>query len=110
MKAQYFKDSKVGDRSSRVCVLFDPKDGRIVHIHGITVLGSEAKITDEDLEARAVARAKAFGRDVAGLKTLHLPISAIWKHGPVKVNEAGNALVPFAKPLPLDIPSKGSRT
>jgi hypothetical protein len=110
MKAQYFKGSKVADQSSRFCVLFDPKDGRIVHIHGLTVLGSEARITDKDLEARAVERAKAFGREVAGLRALHLPISAMWKRGPVKVNEAGNAVVPFAKPLPLDIPSRRSRT
>lgn len=99
MKAQHFKGAAVEDRSSKVCVLFDPKDGRIVHVHGVTTLDGATEVSESELETRAVAHAKAFGREVAGLKTLHVPVSAIRQPGPLKVNAAGDGVVQTGAPV-----------
>jgi hypothetical protein len=96
MKTQHFKGALVDERSSRACVLFDPKNGRIVHTDGITTLGSNITISAVDLETRAIARAKALGRDVASLKALHVPVSDLNQRGPLKVNASGTGLVSVA--------------
>ena len=99
MKAQHFKGTVVDDRASKVCVLFDPKDGRIVHIHGVTTLDGAREIDNPELERRAVGHAKAFGHQVAALKALHVPVSAIRQPGTLKVNAEGSALVQSGAPI-----------
>jgi hypothetical protein len=96
MKTQHFKGAMVDERSSRACVLFDPRNGRIVHTHGITTLGGNNTISAEDLETRAIARAKALGRDVASLNTLHVPVSDLNQRGPLRVNASGTGLISVA--------------
>lgn len=99
MKAQHFKGTVVDDRASKVCVLFDPKDGRIVHVHGMTTLDGAREVNEAELERRAVGLARAFGHEVAALKALHVPISAIRQPGTLKVNAEGSGLVQSAAPV-----------
>lgn len=99
MKAQYFKGKAVDDRAAKVCVLFDPKDGRIVHVHGATKLDGAKEIDENELERRAIGHAKSFGHEVAGLKALHVPISAIRQPGTLKVNAEGSGLVQSSAPI-----------
>jgi len=94
MKAQYFEGKPVGDEASRVCLLFDPKDGRVVHAHGVTVLQSVGGISDAELEERARAHAQHFGKKVADLQALHVPIDAIRNVGKLQVNSSGDGLMP----------------
>jgi hypothetical protein len=99
MKAQYFKGKVVDDRAAKVCVLFDPKDGRIVHVHGVTKLDGTNEIDEKELERRAIGHAKAFGHEVATLKALQVPISAMRQPGALKVNPAGSGLVQTSAPI-----------
>jgi hypothetical protein len=92
MKTLFVHGKPVDDNANRVCVLFDPKSGRVVHVHGVTALPGGNQITDADLEKDAVRHAKNFGCSVDGLKTLHVPFSAIKERGPFKVNAQGTAV------------------
>ncbi len=92
MKTLFAHGKPVADDASRVCVLFDPKDGRVVHIHGLTTLHGRETISDAELEKRTADHAMAFGHSVAGLKTLHVPISSIRNRGIFKVNATGTGL------------------
>jgi hypothetical protein len=95
MKTQHFQGVSVADERSRVCFLFDPKDGRIVHGHGVTALQSKSEIAPDQMEARARKHAQSFGKSTAGLKALHLPLKAVQGHSAFKVNETGDGVVPL---------------
>src|ERR1700690_63686 len=47
-----------------VCVLYDPKDGRVVHTHQIAFAGAALEIADEEVEATTRERARQFGHNV----------------------------------------------
>jgi hypothetical protein len=95
MKSQHFQGKPVGNEHSRVCVLFDPANGRVVHGHGVTVLESAKPIEPAELEARARRHALSMGKSVDGLKALHLPLEAIKAHAAFKVNPEGTGIVPL---------------
>jgi hypothetical protein len=97
MKEQHFGGEPVDEERSRVCLLFDPKDGRIVHGHGVTTLHSENRIEPAELEARARERAGSLGKLVEGLKALHLPLAAIRAHSAFRVNASGDGIVPVER-------------
>lgn len=94
----YFEGQPVRDAHIRVCVLFDPKDGRVVHGHGVTVLGSEQPMEPADVEARAREGATKLGLSVDGLKALHVPIEDIRRHRAFKVNDTGDGVVALPDP------------
>ena len=54
MKTLFVNGKPVGDDASKVCVLFDPKNGRVVHVHGVTSLNGGKKISDSELEKRTI--------------------------------------------------------
>jgi hypothetical protein len=95
-----FRGKAVDDNLSKVCVLFDPKDGRIVHVHGVTTLSKGRSCSKSELEERTISHARAFGNSVSGLKTLHVSLSAIRQRGPLKVDDKGEHLV-LSSPGPL---------
>jgi hypothetical protein len=104
MKSLLFKGKLVGDDASKVCVLYDPKDGRVVHVHGVTVIPGGKPVSEAEVEQRAIAHAKALGRVVHGLKSLHVPISAVGHRGTLKVNAQGTGLVrPEPYPHPREL-------
>jgi len=74
-------------------VLFEPKSGRIIHIHGTTTLRQDRKPTPQQIEARALRNAKIFGHSGAGLKALHVPVSAVRQHGVLKVDQKGENVI-----------------
>jgi hypothetical protein len=94
MKSQTLQGRPIADDLSKVCILFDPKDGRVVHVHGSTALHSKGTVPTSELEARARKHAEHFGKSVAGLKALHVPLSAIRENGGLRVNKAGDGLIP----------------
>ena len=98
MKNQHFQSRPVEKERSRVCLLFDPEDGRVVHGHGATILQSEKQIEPAELEARARKHALSLGKRVEGLKALHLPLEAIHGHAAFKVNPKGEGVVPLVRP------------
>lgn len=94
MQAQHVAGKPISDEASRVCILFDPKDGRVVHVHGVTVLHSSGPVSESELEARARKHAEHFGKSVAGMKALHVPVAAIRQNGKLRVNAQGDGLIP----------------
>jgi non-ribosomal peptide synthetase component F len=100
---QNYVDGKpVSDDASRVCLLFDPKSGRVVHGHTATALHSPNTLTEAELEERARKYARHFGHSVGGLRALHLPLAAVRQPGRLRVNAAGTGLVPAPPTAPRD--------
>jgi hypothetical protein len=93
MRSMHFKGRPVPDDSSKVCILYDAKTGRVVHVHGVTVLEGGQPISESELEERARSRAVAIGRSVSGLKILHLRIPEIPQEIPLIVNPEGTGLI-----------------
>jgi hypothetical protein len=56
----------------KLCVLYDPSNGTIVHTHWVTTLPGGRKVDEAELERRIRERATSRGRDVKGLKVLHV--------------------------------------
>jgi hypothetical protein len=98
MNSIIVKGTQLRDDASKVCVLYDPSDGRVVHVHGVTTIQGGKEPTQAELEQRATTHARALGRAVPGMKSLHVPLSAIRQHGGLKVNPAGTGLLPAHAP------------
>jgi hypothetical protein len=94
MKSIHIQGRPANDSASKVCVLYDPADGSVVHVHGVTTIPGGKELSQAEMEQRTIAHAKALGRQVEGLKHLHLPVSAIHPQGRLKVNPEGTGLVP----------------
>ena len=59
-------------RSVQCCVLFDPKDGKILHTHRVVTMDGAAETPAHLVEERARHLAKGLGLDVAYLELLHV--------------------------------------
>jgi len=66
----------VKPESEHACVLYDPKDGRIVHTHCIVTLPGGQKVTHKEVEARAKEVAKQAGHDIGELSVMHFAADA----------------------------------
>lgn len=58
--------------SDKICVLYNPSNGRIVHVHRSTVLAGGKLETDEEVAVHAKENAAAAGHLVEALEILHL--------------------------------------
>jgi hypothetical protein len=56
----------------KICVLYDPKNGRVIHNHQVVVFPGAKKVDKKEVERRALERAAMFGRDTSKLKALHV--------------------------------------
>jgi hypothetical protein len=56
----------------KICVLYDPKNGRVIHNHQVVVFPGAKKVDKKEVERRALERAATFGRDTYKLKALHV--------------------------------------
>ncbi len=56
----------------KLCVLYDPSNGTILHTHWVTTLPGGHKVDKAELERRIRERATSRSRDVNGLKVLHV--------------------------------------
>lgn len=56
----------------KICVLYDPEDGRIHHHHMVATFPGAEKVEEKEIERRTLARAASFGTDTAKLKALHV--------------------------------------
>ncbi len=56
----------------RICVLYDPRDGRIAHHHQVVTFAGAPRVDEKEVERRALARAASFETDTSALKALHL--------------------------------------
>jgi hypothetical protein len=82
------------DASTRVCVLYSPENGRVIHVHGVTATPGAELVSEEEMESRARKHAAGFGRTAEGAKVLHVAYSAFREHKRgFKVNAEGTGLV-----------------
>jgi len=56
----------------KICVLYDPKDGRIAHHHVVATFAGGQKVDNKEVERRTLARAASFGTETSKLKALHV--------------------------------------
>jgi hypothetical protein len=56
----------------KICVLYDPKDGRIAHHHVVATFAGGHKVDNKEVERRTLKRAANFGTDTSKLKALHV--------------------------------------
>jgi hypothetical protein len=99
MRTLFIKGKRADDQTTRVCVLYSPNDGRVVHVHGATVAPGTDPVTEAEMEKRALRHAAALGRNVESVKALHVPYSTFVQHAKAfKVNPEGTSLVPLDPP------------
>ncbi len=61
------------DFLSQTCVVYDSRDGKIVHVYRNETLPGGRKKTDDEMAARATELVKRAGWDTTQLGVLHVP-------------------------------------
>jgi hypothetical protein len=66
--------AKFGEPISRkICVIYDPANGGVIHTHEVLTFPGGRQVTDADAEAEALALlAHRTGKDVSGFGVLHV--------------------------------------
>jgi hypothetical protein len=59
-------------QSVQTCVVFDPTDGTIQHIHDVVTLEGAEALSDYEVEQRALSLVAERGLDSSTLKTIHV--------------------------------------
>jgi hypothetical protein len=59
-------------QSVQTCVVFDPTDGTIQHIHDVVTLEGAGAVSDYEVEQRALSLVAERGLDSSTLKTIHV--------------------------------------
>ncbi len=59
-------------QSVQTCVVFDPTDGTIQHIHDVVTLEGAEAVSNYEVEQRALTLAADRGLDSSTLKTIHV--------------------------------------
>ncbi|MCP2165547.1 hypothetical protein [Goodfellowiella coeruleoviolacea] len=57
---------------THVVALYDPADGRVVHLHHVVVLEGGRRISREEAERQAVVSARESGHESDGLRSRYL--------------------------------------
>jgi hypothetical protein len=94
MRNLLIQGKRADDATTRVCVLYSPEDGRVIHVHGATVAAGATPVSEAEMESRARRHAVRFGRKVEGVRALHVPYSSLaaFARG-FKVNPEGTGLL-----------------
>ena len=82
----------------KICVLYDPKDGRVMHNHKVVVFPGAKKVDKKEVERRALERAARLGRDTSRLKALHVSEEECSPSSAYRVDLASLTLVKLPKP------------
>jgi hypothetical protein len=82
----------------KVCILYDPKDGRIAHHHMVGTFPGGNRVDESEVERRARARAEKFGTKTANLKALHVSAKDCVPSSKYKVDVHSMKLVELPRP------------
>ena len=82
----------------KICVLYDPKDGRIAHYHMVSTFPGGQRVDEKEVERRTLARAASFGTDTSKLKALHVSENDCNPSHSYKVNIKTLTLIELPKP------------
>jgi len=81
-----------------MALLYDPKTGRIAHVHRVVRFDPKQKETRAHVEARAKEMATRHGWDVGKLKVLHVDPTKLTKGTRYRVDRKGGKLVALTPP------------
>jgi hypothetical protein len=82
----------------KICVLYDPKDGRIAHHHMVSTFPGGQRVNEKEVERRTLALAASLGTDTSKLKALHVSEKDCDPSRRYKVDIKKLALVELPKP------------
>ncbi len=82
----------------RICVLYDPSDGRVAHTHEVVTLPGGRKVDEKEMERRTFQRAEGAGVDTSKLKPLHVQPKDCDRTSLYHVDLKGPRLVKLARP------------
>jgi hypothetical protein len=86
----------IGERkvqSMKCCVVFDPSDGVIRHVHRVVTMEGAAETQDDEVARKALTLAKERGLSVSELETLHVHPDALKPGSQYRVDVQTRALV-----------------
>jgi hypothetical protein len=69
---RFISTGETSIRSVKCCVLFDPADGAIHHVHHVVTIDGADEISDSALEKRTRGLAQELGIEVGRLELLHV--------------------------------------
>jgi hypothetical protein len=75
------------------CLLFDPMDGRICHVHRIITMEGAPVTAQAALESRTLQLAKELGLDTGRLRILHVAEEALTEAAQYTVDPVSSTLV-----------------
>jgi hypothetical protein len=81
----------------RICLIYDKTDGRIIHGHKLLSL-SKKKLTDKEIESRALALTKQLGKDISNARALHVQEKDFDQSAVYKVDTKKGTLVKIETP------------
>lgn len=84
--------------TSYTTAVYDPKDGRVVHLHHVIVFDGAKTIDRDQAETEAVALARRKGIDMQKLRALTVESGHQIPRGKVRVDVAGRKIVAVARP------------
>jgi hypothetical protein len=93
-----FNGEEAPPDSTNICVLYEPKGGKIVHIHGHTAFKVGQKLTLKEMETTARLRLEALGRSSEKLRALQVSDAGFDPSVVYRVNLVNKALVVHLKP------------
>lgn len=62
----------IQERSVKCCVLFDPSDGSIHHVHSVVTMDGADETPEDTIEERTLQLAKELGVDVGQMHLIHV--------------------------------------
>jgi hypothetical protein len=85
-------------QSVQCCVVFDPADGEIKHIHDVVTFEGGEAVSDYEVEQRALSLAAERGLDSSRLKAIHVDPAELEPARRYAVDPDRSALVPRSEP------------
>jgi hypothetical protein len=76
----------VDKRSPRVCVVYDPVDGRILHVHRLVTLSGGLARSEEEFHERAIELAKKAGHTCSNPSVINVPAGEMERATAYKVD------------------------
>jgi hypothetical protein len=86
-------------RSVKCCVLFDPSDGAIHHVHRVVTMEGADETPEHLIEQRTLQLAKELGLEVTGLQLLHVDPHSLEPNKQYQVDLSRRCLVAVERPF-----------
>lgn len=84
--------------ATHIVALYDPTNGRVVHLHQVVVFEGGKSISQEDAQREIIDKARRRGHDVDRLEVLYVGDRLPGKGGHFRVDIASKRLIPLEAP------------